>query len=505
MKKIYGTILLTLIIILSNGFNTFESSAKASNDISVQNITYYKYDYIWNVDDINLKLENMDNIFVAKIDENGRVYDDDSEVNNMPYTLYKVKLLGNIKGKFSEKYITIAVNGGFDNEGNFHGFNLSDFDNSIDYLPNKNEIYLFSLKDEYKGSIDGEEVYFLNIPEYSIELKDYNLSLGVFNQKDRKVKDVILNHTGTEIVKDDIIGPTNSDITSLMVIDDGGGGGGAAGTDFDSAITLYDNTTSLSYIGATEYKYYKYTTSDTYNTIIETIYYSSNLDTTGYLYDSNRNYLEYDNNDGDGLNFKFERWNNGVTTYYVKMRSTYSDAGYYKIRARKDPDCSCRNDTYLLQEGYDSVYGDQTEMSYKFNFSASKYKDAFNDAVATWNNLGEINIYETTSTFKDVSVELDDVSGADWAAKYSYNWIFQDRIKFNTYYMDTYSDDAVESTALHEIGHALGIDHMHIGAENEHGILPLGEYYTNVMSYDAPNNLIVLGPCERNVYYKLWR
>ncbi|MCF7925791.1 MAG: hypothetical protein K9L26_04585, partial [Candidatus Izimaplasma sp.] len=371
--------------------------------------------------------------------------------------------------------------------------------------PNKNEIYLFSLKDEYKGSIDGEVIYYLNIPEYSIELKDYNLSLGVFNQKDRKVKDVILNHTGTEIVKDDIIGPTNSDITSLMVIDDGGGGGGTAGTDFDSAITLYDNTTSVAYIGATEYKYYTYTASDAYNTIIETVYYTSDLDTFGYLYDSDRSYLEYDNNDGEGLNFRLEKWNNGAATYYVKMRSTYSESGYYKIKARKDPDCSCRNNTYLLQEGYDSVYGDQTEMSYKFKFSASKYKDAFNDAVATWNDLGEINIYETTSTFKDVSVELADDSSADWAARYSNNWIFQDKIRFNTHYMDTYSDDAVESTALHEIGHALGIDHMHIDAENSHGTLTLGEYTTNVMSYDAPYNLIVLGPCERNVYYKLWR
>ena len=62
-----------------------------------------------------------------------------------------------------------------------------------------------------------------------------------------------------------------------------------------------------------------------------------------------------------------------------------------------------------------------------------------------------------------------------------------------------------ESSALHELGHALGLAHMHSGAVNNHGTLTVGELTTNVMSYSASSTLTTVGPCDKNAYYHNWK
>jgi hypothetical protein len=503
MKK--AVMLITIIVFSVSSFHLV--SAK-TNLVAEEDIVYIQDDYSWNIDDIDEKKQRMDSIFVAKIISEGTSYQKEDTPFESPYTIYDVKILGNIKGLFEEKHIKIAIHGGFDTNGRLHVHNSTTYNEAINYLPKINDVYLFSIEQLHEILANNEMVYVLDIPDYLIKLKDYNKQQGFLNQSG-KTREKILDHYDKERLTLDKMGDSQATVINLS-LDDGGGGGSPSGSSFETAIRLYLDNPSLGYITTTQYKYYKFTTNDTYNMIIESIYYSSNLDTTGYLYDSDFNFLEYDNNDGYGLNFSVDNWGRSNTTYYLKMRSTYSNSGYYKIRATKDPNCSCLNDTSLIENANDSVKDSSKELLYNIAFDDSRYESLLLDAIEVWNELGYVDIKEGFPYPTGVKFYLYNDPDLRTTASYSHDPITQDIIYLNrdiTDYSDygPFTDDHIQSLFIHELGHALGIYHMHASNGINQSNVPYAEEETNVMSWYADDELIVLGPCDKNMYYKLWR
>lgn len=113
---------------------------------------------------------------------------------------------------------------------------------------------------------------------------------------------------------------------------------------------------------------------------------------------------------------------------------------------------------YLL--GYDSVdsnnniqYGESTTYDTELTY-----------AINLWNSKGSVDIEpDTFWTTKDLQFSNEYHSDVSWVGQYSHILVLTDTIVFNTYYMSGYSTTLRENVALHEIGHALGLDHSYSG------------------------------------------
>jgi predicted Zn-dependent protease len=136
---------------------------------------------------------------------------------------------------------------------------------------------------------------------------------------------------------------------------------------------------------------------------------------------------------------------------------------------------------YLL--GYDSVDGD--EIRYEDD---TKYNTAMNHAVDTWDYEGCINIaYDVWNTVTDVTFKDDTNSSVSWTGLYT-NTAGTDEIYFNTYYLDSDTTNQQKNTALHELGHALGLDHS----------------ISNNLMYSSQTSRTTLGTQDRSDYDYLW-
>lgn len=122
---------------------------------------------------------------------------------------------------------------------------------------------------------------------------------------------------------------------------------------------------------------------------------------------------------------------------------------------------------------------------------STKYSSQWAYAVDTWNELGEINIApDTAATYEDLTIYDRYYDDVDWTGKYDNDIIGDDQIYFNTYYLDdATNDDWIKNTALHELGHALGLAHHRIDF--------------NVMFEDWAN-IATLGTQDISDYNYLW-
>ena len=83
--------------------------------------------------------------------------------------------------------------------------------------------------------------------------------------------------------------------------------------------------------------------------------------------------------------------------------------------------------------------------------------------------------------------------------------ITNENIQINNAVLYDNSTDQIRSVVMHEIGHGLGLKHMHNTGDSANLNLVISELNTNIMNYNAPSTLITIGPCDRNAYYYNWR
>jgi hypothetical protein len=133
--------------------------------------------------------------------------------------------------------------------------------------------------------------------------------------------------------------------------------------------------------------------------------------------------------------------------------------------------------------GYDSVVN--SKIDYVDN---TKYDDARGWARDRWEDAGDVDIQlDTGWTKADVEFYDSYSPAASWAGLYD-NESGDDDIIFNTYYLDTYSTAQKRNVALHELGHALGLDHS----------------YSGQVMYDTVSSVQYLGSHDLSDYDALW-
>jgi len=137
--------------------------------------------------------------------------------------------------------------------------------------------------------------------------------------------------------------------------------------------------------------------------------------------------------------------------------------------------------------GNDSVDGN--EIRWGTSKGATGWTSARDHAISKWDALGTINIApDTSTTVEDLSFRDVDRHDVAWSGR----WIplsGADVIEYNDYYFYDFTVDQRKHTALHEMGHALGLDHHNLSGN----VMRSGFW-----SYTE------LGAHDKEDYYALW-
>lgn len=101
---------------------------------------------------------------------------------------------------------------------------------------------------------------------------------------------------------------------------------------------------------------------------------------------------------------------------------------------------------------------DGSEIRWGDYHGTTKYTSARDNAISKWDAVGPINIAPDNFTV------IEDLSFTDYDADDGYLGYWQkfngaDKIAFNDYYYEDMSACERNKTALHELGHALNLDH----------------------------------------------
>ncbi len=154
--------------------------------------------------------------------------------------------------------------------------------------------------------------------------------------------------------------------------------------------------------------------------------------------------------------------------------------------------------------------GMQMRWRYDLNVGDSDYTSAITTSTAAWNTLGAVTIASTTAT-SSMTLEILDADNSNsstvwygnvglWVSKSVIPTSTVDHLYLNSYYLDgndcfiflcPYSDLAKKTVVMHELGHALGLDHS---------------YWGSVMNYysDKNNPVTTLQNQDTSDYYFVW-
>lgn len=117
------------------------------------------------------------------------------------------------------------------------------------------------------------------------------------------------------------------------------------------------------------------------------------------------------------------------------------------------------------------------------------YSSYWNSAVSTWNALGKINIApDTIYTYQDLTISDRSKPNEIYTAQYVYYPTFSDDIVINTAKFPNISFNEKKHALIHELGHALGLNHS-----------PSGN-----MMYMYTTSQTTLSNQDKSDYYYLW-
>lgn len=134
--------------------------------------------------------------------------------------------------------------------------------------------------------------------------------------------------------------------------------------------------------------------------------------------------------------------------------------------------------------GYSAV--DNMEIRYG---GSTIYTTAKTNSINTWNSLNKIYIApDNVYTVEDVTYRDFSDSGSWISGQHIYRPLLSDIIEFNKYWLNQYTSSQQKDVALHELGHALGLDHS---------------YTPNVM-VQGTYSYTQLGSHEKQDYYYLY-
>lgn len=126
--------------------------------------------------------------------------------------------------------------------------------------------------------------------------------------------------------------------------------------------------------------------------------------------------------------------------------------------------------------GFSAV--DEMEIRYG---GSTQYTTAQSHSFSTWNALGKVNIApDTIWTWEDLTYGDYYDSSTGTYGYYTYNPYDSDIIKFNQYWFNQIPTDYQKKTAMHELGHALGLDHSY----NPNVMVSGPRSYTQLGSHD---------------------
>ena len=197
-----------------------------------------------------------------------------------------------------------------------------------------------------------------------------------------------------------------------------------------------------------------------------------------------------DNNSGYNQNFRIDMtiYANKIYMLEVQLHTTVLDTASVRLSITESPFCWGNELNYTL--GYSSVTN-----NYIFYNYSSKYNYQIEFAVSIWNSLEKIQFVALPDHSPFIEIDIEDFFSSNTGpAYYQKRFDSRDYIKLNTFYLDSWSDDEIIKTVLHELGHSLGIS-----MDN----FILSEDEVNVM-IQGKRNLTNLGPCDILVYQNLY-
>jgi predicted Zn-dependent protease len=410
----------------------------------------------------------FDHMFIAKVKSPFLTVNDRAQNNGLPDSYFYIETLLNFKGDLKEREIIKFV-GGYDEDGV-----LILIDDMV--YPEVGAYYLFFAKAQdhktHKG-LDGQ-------------------SLIIYNSKMMTKLDGFVEGYDIQYQSDDIIDLVSSYTTktSANLIDDGisfedcpdcgTGSTEPSNGSFSTAEIITLNNTHKANFSNGYPLYYKIHNKDFHAYGFYSFNRTNNVNVFAELYDANGNFLTFN---ADAA-YAFLANNHGLTkttsphfymnysmrpgrTYFLKLTPSESTPfGSIDFKFEVDNVMLGAYEEFLLP-GH-SVPSDKKV----YYHQKSKYTSEVTEAISMWNDLKPVEfIHQTGGIFSRVNLTIRDYSNSSSGVILgTYNWS-TNVISLNTYYLDQsrYSDSRLQ-VIVHELGHALGIDHTPQGNIMYHSI-----------------------------------
>ena len=446
-KKIYILFIVLMSIFLENIIISNSSIAKRTYLNTLLMNDYSKNEVLENLD---YKFEGciISKITTSQFNGNG---------TDIPYTYYYVKISNIFKGSIIEEKVVIKYYGGYDKENNL--ILLEGME-----MPVINEKYIFYCnKTKSSFELDGRTIN----GSYVIDSK-YKIQ-SLYEKNEDNMSKRAANLPTPDDGGDGSVDPNNFTINTAKVI------------------TL--NYYAGMYIGPNKTRYYKFTCT---TTDYISIYSIGDYDPEIFLYDSNQNLIDYDDNDDDllyspsiatGNNFYLNLYGEPLQTYYAAIKlSNSSLSGSFAVQFKIDNWAINDITDYILEN---NLVNNKNEINYEID---SNYGSEINYSINEWNKLGTVKI-QPRKGLKIRNLKIKDSNDLEGEIIAVTNYLLKN-IRLNVNCFEQMNSNQRIHTILHELGHALGIDEMF-------------EYDNNVM-VQGLNSITKLGPADIGVYREIW-